>query len=393
MSIPSVRLRPKHDQRVKNGHPWVFSNEIADDVAQLPTGGAVDVFDAKGAFVGRGYANPRSLISIRLLSRMRKEDIDSAVFFAGRIREAVAYRESVYPGRRSLRLVHAEADGLPGLVIDRFDDVLSVQVTTLGIETRKEALRAALNEVLAPRGAVLRAEGRMRELEGLGDDRGLWFGDVPETVDIDELGVKYRVTPLGSQKTGHFYDQAENRRFAGSLCKGRTLLDVYSNTGGFALHALVQGAKSATCVDLSAENIERAQLNAQLNGVKLEGLVAEGKATLEQMVAAGKRFGAVSLDPPAFAKTRKVAAKALVGYRDINALGLALVDEGGFLFTSSCSFHVQEERFVEAIHEAAQRAGRRIRMVRRGEQAPDHPVATAIPESRYLKSLVFHVLT
>jgi 23S rRNA (cytosine1962-C5)-methyltransferase len=345
--------------------------------------------------VGRGYANPRSLIAIRLLARRRREDIDSVPFYADKLREALAYRASIAPGRTAMRVVHAEADGLPGLVIDRFNDVLSVQITTLGMETRKPLLEEAMRSVFSPSGAVLRAEGRMRELEGLGDDKGLWFGEIPETVEIEEHGVKFRVNPLGSQKTGHFFDQTENRRRAASFCKDRTVLDVYSNTGGFALHALAAGAKSAMVVDSSEENIVRAMENAVINGFgdRLEGCCTEGKATLEQMVGIGRRFGAVVLDPPAFAKTRKVAARALVGYRDVNALGLALVDEGGFFFTSSCSFHVQEERFIEAIQEAAQRANRRIRMVYRGEQGPDHPVVPAIPESRYLKSYGFYVVT
>lgn len=395
MTIPAVRLRLHGDHRIKAGHPWVFSNEIADDVAALPAGGAVDVFDAKGQFVGRGYANPRSLIAVRLLTRRRKEDIDSPVFLAGRLREAAAYRAAIYPGRASLRLVHAEGDGLPGLVVDRFDDVLSVQVTTLGIEVRKESLKQALIDVFGPRGAVLRGDPRMRDLEGLATEFGPWFGDVPERVLIDELGVKFEVDPLGAQKTGHFYDQAENRHFAARLCRDRTVLDVYSNTGGFALHALVAGAKSAVCVDIAEDNAVKAKRNADLNGVgdRLEAITAEGKGYLEQAVGTGRRYGVVVLDPPAFAKARKVASKALVGYRDVNALGMMLVEDGGFLVTSSCSYHIQEDRFVEAMQEAADRAGRRLRVVRRGEQAPDHPVLPAVPESRYLKSYVFQVMT
>jgi 23S rRNA (cytosine1962-C5)-methyltransferase len=392
-AIPALRLRQNSDKRVKAGHPWIFSNELDGDVAGLPLGGTVDVFDAKGAFVGRGYANPRSLIAVRLMTRARKEDIDSPVFLAGRLRDALAYREAIYPGRRSMRLVHAEGDRLPGLVVDRFGDVLSVQITTLGIETRKDALKQALIDVFAPSGAVLRGDARMRDLEGLADERGVWFGDVADRIEIDEHGVKFVVDPLGSQKTGHFYDQAENRRFAAGLSRGRTVLDVYCNTGGFALHALVAGAKSAVAVDIDEANTARAAQNAALNGVgdKLEAVTAEGRTTLEQLVGAGKRYGVVMLDPPAFAKSRKVASKALAGYRDVNALGLALVAEGGFLVTSSCSYHVEEDRFVEAVVQGAQRVGRKLVVVRRGEQAPDHPVVPGVPESRYLKHYVFHV--
>lgn len=392
MTIPALRLRPKHDRRIKAGHPWVFSNELDGGVGSLPPGGVVDVHDAGGAFLGRGYANPHSLISVRILSRQR-DDIDHPAFWAHRLREARAYREAVYPDRRSLRLVHAEGDGLPGLVVDAYDGWLAVQLTTLGTDRRKEIIEQALREVFAPKGAVLRSEGRARQLEGLEDERAVWFGDPPDEVEIDEYGVTFRVPLLGGQKTGHFFDQADNRRFAGSLCHGRTVLDVYAHTAGWALHALRHGAVSATAVDKSAECVGRMRINAELNGVsdRLEILESEGKLALQQLLGRSARFGAVVLDPPAFAKTRKSAGAALRGYREINALGLSLVEPGGFLFTSSCSFHVHEDRFLEEIAQAARLAGRRLRLVRRGDQAADHPVALAVPETRYLKSFAFQV--
>ncbi len=371
----------------------MFSNEIADDVKTLPAGGAVDVFDASGAFVGRGYANPRSLISVRIVSRRRKEDIDSPAFLADRLREALAYRTAIYPDRTAMRLVHAEGDGLPGLVIDRYGDVLVAQITTLGIEVRKEALRQAITEVFAPKGVVLRSDTRMRDLEGMTGDEGVWWGDVPERIAVDENGVKFLVDPQGSQKTGHFFDQAENRRYAATLSRGRNVLDLYCNTGGFGLHAAKAGAEHVTCVDIAESNVARVRENAIENGVgdKVEAVCSEGKEFLEKAVADGRRFGVVMVDPPAFAKSRKVANQAIRGYRDVNALALLLVTEGGFLVTSSCSYHVQEDRFVGAVAEAADKAGKRLRIVRRGEQSPDHPVLPAVPESRYLKSYVFEV--
>jgi 23S rRNA (cytosine1962-C5)-methyltransferase len=390
MEPVEVKLRHNHHHRVSAGHPWVFSNEIDGDVAALPQGGVVDVFDSKGKFLGRGYGNPRSLISVRILSRSRKEAIDSPHFFAMKLRESLAYREAVYPGRRSLRLVHAEGDGLPGLVVDRFADVLSVQITTLGMDARKNAIAEALEAVFAPAGAVLRSEGKMRELEGLDDVRGVWFGAVPEEVEIEELGVKYRISPLGSQKTGHFFDQAENRRFAGSLCAGARVLDTYCNSGGFGLQALRHGAESVLGIDLAPENLEKAQQNAAANGFagRLDTACGDGRTILEKLAGEGRRFRVVCLDPPAFAKTRKVANQALKAYRDINALGAMLTEPGGFLVSSSCSYHVEEERFLEAIREGVERAGRRMRLARRGEQSPDHPVDPAIPETRYLKHYV-----
>jgi len=236
--IEKIALKPKHDRRVKSGHPWVFSNELNHDVKTLPPAGVVDVVDAKGAFVGRGYANPNSLIAIRILSRRRHENLDHPAFYAQRLRDAMALREQVYPGRTAYRLVHAEGDYLPGLVIDRFGDYLAVQINTLGMEARKDILRQAIDEVLAPKGVVLRNEGRARGLEGLTMGRELGDREVPEEIQFDEFGVTFAVNLLGGQKTGHFFDQAENRRFAGPLCAGKRVLDVYSNSAGWALQAL-----------------------------------------------------------------------------------------------------------------------------------------------------------
>lgn len=393
--LPLVRLKPKHDGRVAAGHPWVFSNEIDGDFRALPAGGAVDVIDAKGKFLGRGYANPRSLITVRLLSRRRREAIDSAAFYAQRLREAVALREAVYPGRTSMRLVFGESDGLPGLVIDRYADVLAVQINTLGMEVRKPQLAEAIQQVLAPRAAVLRNDAKVRELEGLTTGREPWFGDVPGEVAFDELGVRFALDVLGGQKTGHFFDQADNKHAAAPLCRDRTVLDVYANTGGWALHALAAGARSAVVIDSDADNCARAVANGARNGFdgRLEAIAAEAKKTLQQLVAEGRRFGAVVIDPPAFAKQRKAAGAALKGYREINALASMLVEEGGFLFSSSCSWHVEEDRFLEAVVGGAHDAGKRLLLVRRGEQAADHPVLPAAPETRYLKSFTFRVNT
>lgn len=393
MTTPRLTLRPKRDKRVRSGHPWIFSNELEAGFASLEPGAMVDVFDAKGAFVGRGLVSPQSLIAVRLYSRRRHDDLESVLFWEMRLREALAYRNAVYAGRNDLRLVHAEGDWLPGLIIDRFGPHLAVQINTVGIEVRKPIIAEAIQKALAPESAVLRNDNRVRTLEGLELGREVWFGDPPESIDIDENGVKFRVSLLGGQKTGHFYDQADNRAFAGSLCKGRKVLDVYSNSGGFALQALRQGAISATTIDKSEPNAERALENATLNGFdgKLESVQGDGNAFLEEQVAMGARYGAVVLDPPAFAKTRKTAGNALRGYTNVNALGMTLVEPEGFLFTSSCSHHVHEDRFLEAMDKAAKVAGRVLRIVKRGEQAADHPVLPGVPETRYLKFFAFQV--
>ncbi|MEQ1565731.1 MAG: class I SAM-dependent rRNA methyltransferase [Myxococcota bacterium] len=392
MTIPAIRLRSRHDRRVREGHPWVFANELDADVSGLPRGGAVDVLDAAGRFLGRGYANPASLITVRLLARA-PVDVDDPAWWAERLSRAVERRARALPGRRSLRLVHAEGDDLPGLVIDRYGDVVVAQLGTLGLQVRKEAIGQAIREVLGPVAAVVRSEGPARQLEGLPDEVGPWFGDPPAEVEIEENGVRFVVPVLDGQKTGHFYDQADNRRFAGERCSGLDVLDLYANGGAWGLYALRGGARSVLAVDRSADCAERIAVNAERNGVsdRLEVARDDGKRALERLVAEGRRFGAVVLDPPAFAKARKAAGAALRGYEDVNALGLKLVAPGGWLFTSSCSWHVQEDRFVEAVAAASRKVGRAIRIVRRGEQAPDHPVLPAVPETRYLKSLAILV--
>ncbi len=389
----AVRLKPKHDRRVAEGHPWVFSNEIAGDVSLLPPGGVVDVFDAKGKFLGRGYANPRSLITVRILSRRRREDLDTVPFYAMRLREALALRQALYPERGSYRLVFGESDGLPGFVLDRYGDVYAAQITTLGMEMRKPLLEEALREVLNPRAVVLRNDAKVRELEGLETGREVWFGEVPPAVEFEEHGIRFVLDVLSGQKTGHFFDQADNKRAAAPLAKGRTVLDVYANTGGWALHALAAGAVSAVVIDSDAANCVRAEANAKLNGFegRLTSIAGEAKRALQAMVSEGQRFGMVVLDPPAFAKQRKAAGSALKGYKEIAALGAMLVEEGGFFFMSSCSYHIEEARLLEAIVQGAAGAGRRLTLIRRGEQASDHPVLPMAAETRYLKCFGFRV--
>ncbi len=387
MSIPRLRLRPKHDRRVRSGHPWVFSNELEKGFAELPPGSVVEIADARGQVLGKGLLSPNSLIAVRLYTRARHDDLDSPAFYAMRLRDALAYRKRVLPDRHAMRLVYAEADHLPGLIVDRYGEHLAVQINTVGLEHRIPVLEEAIREVFAPASAVFRNDNPLREREGLATGRGVWFGDPPETVDIDEHGVRYRVPLLGGQKTGHFFDQADNRLAAGRLCSGASVLDVFSNTGGFALQALRAGASRAILIEKSASTAASATINGELNGVadRMEVRCTEATRALEQLVVEGARFDVVMVDPPAFAKSKKHAGAALRGYRRVNALAITLVRPGGLFFSSSCSHPVLEERFEQALVAAAKDAGRSLRWFRRGGQAPDHPVLPNVPETRYLK--------
>ncbi len=392
--MQTVTLRPGRDARLRAGHAWVFANEIQGSVRDLEPGGAVRIRSADGRELGVGTANPASLIAVRRLSLDPDEDVDAPDFYARRLREAAALREAVLPRRRSLRLVASEADGLPGLVVDRYadpeaGDVLAVQVGTLGMERRLSLLEAALREVFAPAGAVLRNESAARAHEGLERYGRPWFGEVPERVRFEVDGLALFADVRAGQKTGFFFDQAVNRRFARDLAAGRRVLDVFAHTGAWAVGAMVSGAREAVAVDASAAACSGIRAHAELNGVSVQVIEADARQALAEL--RGERFEHVYLDPPAFAKSRRTAGKALAAYRAINEAALRLVAPGGLLFTSSCSYHVREDRFLDAVIRAARRAGREVRLVRRGEQAPDHPVHPAIPETRYLKHLVLHV--
>ena len=389
----TLRLKNGHDHRARQGHLWIFSNELDHDVASLPPGAAVELRDSRGGFIGRGYANPRSLISVRLLSHSPDADPDGVALYRDALLKARAYRQRVLPGRRSMRWIAAEADGLPGLVIDGYEDVLAVQVSTLGLEFRLELLQQAIAEVFAPRGAVLRNDSGARELEGLERYRRLWFGEVAAQTPFEENGVKLVADVLDGQKTGFFFDQADNRAYATRLAAGARVLDVYANTGAWALGALRHGAVSATTIEVNRETCALIEESARRNDVaeRLTVVCQDAREAMDALRAKGARFDAVYLDPPAFAKTKKKAAVALKAYRDVNQQAMDLLPPGGLLFTSSCSHHVQEDRFLEAVLDAARRARRTLRMFRRGEQAPDHPVNPLLPETRYLKHLAFEV--
>lgn len=381
MQLVTARSRP--------GHPWVFSNEVVSPpVAQLVPGGAVEVRDPAGKFLGRGYGNAHSLIAIRLYCGPADLPDDPALYVR-RFREALQLRERVVPGRRSYRLCAGEADALPGVIVDRYDDVLSVQITTRGMEDRRPLLRAALEEVVAPRGVVFRGDVPLREFEGLPLDKGVWWGEVPARVPFEENGVRFEADLVDGQKTGFFFDQAENRAFLASRCAGADVLDVYAHLGGWALVAMTHGAASAATIESSPAANVLIRANAALNGVALD--VRQGDAEAEMAKLSPQSLDIVCIDPPAFAKNRKSAGAALGAYKRVNQAAARLVKPGGLLFTSSCSHHVLPERFIEAVVHGARSAGRRLQLVRRGGQAPDHPILPQVPETEYLKHLVFVV--
>lgn len=394
---PRFSVHKRAAKRISDGHPWVFANELSVPARELPAGGAVDIRAPDGRFLGRGYANPNSLVAVRLCTRDKAQHIDLPGFWAQRLREAVALRATVLPGADAVRLVHGEADGCPGLVLDRYGDLVVVQPRSLGVEQRLDVIEEALHDVLPEvTSGLIRRDVRVRSREGLpAEGVDTWFGEPPEHVDITEEGTPFRVDPRTGPGTGHSLLHRDNRSFAAPFFKGQSVLDVYAGTGAWGLRALTAGAERATFIDKVEARCQAIHDNAELAGVgdRIDIFHDEARKTLIGMLTQGHRFGAVILDPPPFAKTKKAAGSALKGYREINALAMQLLTPGGVLLTSTSSQVIFEDRFVEALNQAASDAGRRLKLLRRGEAAPDHPLVPAMPEGRMLKHYALQVLT
>lgn len=389
-ALPEVRLLPGRHKRARHGHPWVFSNEIAMGAAvkALPPGALVRLVAASGAPLGTAGFNPHSLIAARLFSRDAGETIDRA-WIAARLRRALALREALYPGGY-YRLVHAEADGLPGLIIDRFGSVVAVQPNTAATDRMWPEILAALVDVLAPKAVIVAAEGAARRLEGLEPRTELVHGSLDGPVAVEENGLTYFAEPLAGQKTGWFYDQRDNRAFVARLAGGARVLDAYCYSGGFAVAGAAGGAASVVGIDRSAPALALAVRAAERNGVaaRCEFRQAEVFAELARLAAAGERFEIVVADPPAFAKSRRELRPALRGYRKLARLAAAVTGKEGILFLASCSHHVTPEGFQAEVARGLDDAGRGGRILRAAGAAADHPAHPHLPESAYLKALV-----
>jgi len=373
---------------VRAGHPWIFSNEVAEVEGAPNDGDVVDVVDSRGAFLGRAYYNRRSLICARILTRGRDEiDLD---LFVRRLERALEFRRAVAPDVEALRLVHGEADQLPGLVVDRYRDYLSVQLLTLGMEARSDLVRQAIERVLAPRGVVRVADSPMRKLEGLPLERGIWWGEVPDRVELSENGFQIEADLLQGQKTGLFLDQRENRKLAEARAADRRVLDLFSYQGEWALHAVRGGAREVLAVDSSAPALAAARRNAERNAMteRIGFLQDDAFDAARRLERQGERFGLVIVDPPALVKSRNHLAAGARAYRELNRAAMTMVEEGGFLVTCSCSHHLEDALFEQVLREAARAAHRPFRLLEWRGEAPDHPRLLAVPETHYLKCAV-----
>lgn len=385
-------LRKKIGDRVINGHPWIFGNELGDTEGESEPGDIVEVYSYNGSFVGKGYINPASQIRIRILTREKNEEINDQ-FFYNKIKEAWEYRQQIgYV--ENCRLVFGEADQIPALIIDKFNDYFVIQTLALGTEKWKPAIVGALQKIFEPKGIYERNDVPVRELEGLQQQKGFLSEPFDTSIIINENGLRFHVDIENGQKTGYFLDQQDNRRAIQHVVKGANVLEAFCYTGTFSLHAAHYGAKSVLGLDISENAIAIAKKNAELNNFqnicKFEAVNAFD--VLKLWVKEGRRYDVVMLDPPAFTKSRENIQKAVSGYKEINLRGMKLAKPGGFLVTASCTNLVDPNLFLKTIEMAAKDAKRKLRQVTWQTQASDHPILWHIPSTQYLKFLIVQVL-
>ena len=388
---PSLKLKPRQGRRALTGAPWIFSNELIMDAAAkaLAPGSLVNVLRQDGRALGTGYFNSKSLIAVRLLDSVPDAQIGDA-FFASHFARALARRAALYPDHY-YRLIHAEGDGLPGLSIERFDDNCVVQVTTAGMEALIEPMLEALDEIIAPKNVLLRNDTQVRALEGLEQYVRNARGETPSRLATMENGLRYFADPISGQKTGWYFDQRDNRAFIAPLTRGRTLLDCYCHTGGFALIAAKAGATEVVGIDSSASALALAEEGAAANGLAAacRFVKADVFQELERLAAAREGFDIVIADPPPFVKSRKDLEAGARAYRKLARLAASVTEANGYLMLASCSHNMPRDRFELECAIGIARAGRRAALIRDAGAGPDHPIHPILPETAYLKTLVY----
>ncbi len=388
---PTIQLKPGKEKRVYTLHPWIFKSDIDKELNGCLPGDTVNIISSKGKFLAKGYYNPNSQIALRIMTYQEEEAVDRNLIF-GRIHEAVEYRRT-FADLKSCRLVFAESDRLPALIVDAFDDVLVLQCLALGMERFKKDIVDALVEEMHPRGIWERNDVPVRRLEGLEMCTGLLYGEVPDRVQMTENGVKFWVDVKEGQKTGFFLDQKENRAAIAPFVKGQKVLDCFTHTGSFALHAGHYGAAEVTGVDISEYACEYAAENAALNHMedRVRFIAANAFDLLSEQSRKGEKYDVIILDPPAFTKSRNAVDSALRGYKEINLRAIKMIRTGGYLITCSCSQHVLPEMFRSMVMDAAKDAKVLLRQVEFRTQGKDHPILPYARETEYLKCGIYQV--
>ena len=393
-SYPTITLAKGKDKRIRHGHLWIFSNELLPMQNRPEPGEIVNVYSAENKYVGTGFYHPNSLIAVRLLTR--KPAVIDRAFFEHRLKQAAASRENLRSETNAIRLVYAESDGLPGLIVDQYRDGIVLQVLSAGMEKQRNTVIEILTEILKPVFIVIRNDHLMREREGLTQQKELFTGDATDIpVTITENSVSYQIDPLEGHKTGFYIDQRDNRLlFRRFINKGDRVLDAFCHFGGFSIHAALAGAGEVLAVDDSDTVLEATRRNIHINN--MEDIISTRKADLmkllPRMAEEKKTFHAINLDPPNFATNRKSVGPALRGYRKIHRAALEMLEPGGILATSSCSHHITEDAFLESVQRACRDSGRRVQLLYRGGHPHDHPILPEMPETGYLKFFIFRVI-
>ncbi len=386
-----IILKKNEERRILKGHLWIFSNEIYKIEGEVENGEVVDAFDSKGNFLCSGFYNKNSLISLRVLSRKKIDDLNSLL--RERILYADGLRKNLYPERKSYRLIFSESDFLPGLIIDKYNNSFAMQVYSFGMQKNIEKVVEVLKNDLNAENIFTKNEAYFRQLEGLPEADEIYAGNLTEEI-ISDGSLSYRINFEKGQKTGFYFDQSDNRFFIERLVKGKSVLDAFCNSGGFGLHAAKAGAEAVTFVDSSSTEIENAKGNYELNNFKTECdfLTWDVFDFLEKNISEGNKYDVVIIDPPAFAKNKKSLPSAQKGYEKLNKLALQNVKEGGFLVTSSCSHHLNKDIFIQIINSSSFKAGKTVQLIHFNEASLDHPKLSAMEETSYLKFAVFRVL-
>ena len=391
-NLPVVHVINGRQKKLLQGHPWVYGNEIERVEGETVDGELVTVVDFRGRYMGVGFYNSRSLITVRLLTHRNEEITDELI--AARVKAACDYRRFVMnrPGTDSCRLIYGEADRLPGVIADRFGGVIVLQVLALGMEKYTQVIADALIACEKPDCLLLQNDDAIRRKEGMECFTKVLHGELPEETVILENGIKLSVDVRGGQKTGYFLDQKDNHLFVRQFCKGARVLDCFSYIGGFALNAAAAGAKEVTAVDISENAVELIRRNAELNGMAVNTVCANCFDFLRAQVKEKQQYDVIVLDPPAFTKAHANMANACRGYKEIALSAMRMLPAGGVLATHSCSYHMPEDVFVNTVLSAAQDLHRQVRVITLRRQDIDHPVLAGYPESHYLKSLWLQML-
>ncbi|MEZ0260747.1 MAG: class I SAM-dependent rRNA methyltransferase [Alphaproteobacteria bacterium] len=394
-TLPAVRIDEHSVRRVRMGYPWIFRSEVinAKESDAIAPGAAVDFVRDKGDFVGRGFYNPKVQLVGRVMTQKSEENLER-FFIYHRVESAFVYREKIFD-KPFYRLIHAESDGLPGLIVDRFGDVVVCQVNTAGMEALWPHIESALKSLLRPKEIILRNDTAAREMEGLEKKLAGVLGTLQDpVVQITENGVKFAVDVMDGQKTGWFYDQRDNRAWVSHLTKSGSLLDVFCHTGGFGITAATLGAEAVTFIDSSSDALMTLEKNAALNGVERKCQVIEGAAfdMMEKLPHMGRKYEVVCVDPPAFVKSRKDLGAGMKGYQKLARLAEPLIERSGYLFFASCSSHVGVKDLIEVVAGGLAKSGRHFQLIKTAGAGPDHPVHPLLPETQYLKALTFRML-